>query len=121
MRRDHRVDGGLEGIEVVGVDAPEHFEINAVIGVPQDVAEVGYVLPWHVWTVCLPPLGRYSSGGLAHDLKVPLEEQARVLVSAHFLEGEAPKQQANVGDRFLDVTDTKQDALGRQNTTTWSR
>ena len=45
MRRDHGVDSGFEGIEVVGVDAPEDRILYQLVGVPKDVADVSHVVP----------------------------------------------------------------------------
>jgi hypothetical protein len=40
VRRDHAVDGGFEGIEVVLEDRPQDRDAGVLIGMPQPIAQI---------------------------------------------------------------------------------
>jgi hypothetical protein len=41
----HRLDGGFEGRKIAFHDAPDHSMVEAVLAVPEDIADAGHVGP----------------------------------------------------------------------------
>jgi hypothetical protein len=111
---------GFESIEfAAGVDLPENLSIDAVIGMPKMIADIGNLLPGNFGMTGLPAFGDMSLR-FARDLQVPLTGSTFQPVFDKRGEIEFAEKSFQLLNRIEDIQETVAETLIHQKISTTS-
>ena len=94
----------------IRMDAPENFTINAVVGMPQVIANIGHAAPGNFGCTGLESL-RDMAGGLAEYFKKPFKRRFQRTFQNQVFKGLAPQQQINLVYGIDNVIHSETDAV----------
>ena len=110
MRRQHRFDRDLQGIDVRGDDAPKNHVADLLILVPVLVADRAYGRPRHFRMIGEPVAGNATDGFRNHDYGICRRTDIG-RVGFEFVEGRTPTDRMEEGDLGQNVVQRDQVAF----------